>query len=295
VQVLKIENFINTSFVKGLLSMHRFNPKTIAIAKLSLFVLLFCLSSSTSFALDAAKHFNMACSPCHTIGGGDTMGPDLQGVSERRDNAWLKKFITDPMGMINSGDAIAIALLQEFENIPMPAQNLSDQDIEGILDYIEGAGAPPAPAAKTATTADDVTREQVEAGRAVFLGYTRFVHGGPSCLSCHNAGREVSLGGGTLGPDLTNAYSDYSDMGLTTVLSQISFPSMITVYLDKPLTEDEVFTIKAFLSTVDEGDDGSNGGDNGFIIRGLIGLVIALILINFIWLGRRKKTTYPKG
>src|SRR4051794_22190846 len=33
--------------------------------------------------------FTNHCAACHTIGGGDRVGPDLRGVSERRDHAWL--------------------------------------------------------------------------------------------------------------------------------------------------------------------------------------------------------------
>ena len=35
--------------------------------------------------------FKKMCAPCHTIGGGDHVGPDLRGVADRRDHAWLDR------------------------------------------------------------------------------------------------------------------------------------------------------------------------------------------------------------
>ena len=40
--------------------------------------------------------FSKMCAPCHTIGGGDHVGPDLLGVVGRRDRAWLVDFIINP-------------------------------------------------------------------------------------------------------------------------------------------------------------------------------------------------------
>src|SRR5215469_15302682 len=36
--------------------------------------------------------FRKLCAPCHTIGVGDRIGPDLRGVTQRRDHAWLSSF-----------------------------------------------------------------------------------------------------------------------------------------------------------------------------------------------------------
>ena len=40
--------------------------------------------------------FATHCSACHTIGQGDRIGPDLLGVTQHRDQAWLKHFIAAP-------------------------------------------------------------------------------------------------------------------------------------------------------------------------------------------------------
>lgn len=36
--------------------------------------------------------FASKCSACHTIGKGDKLGPDLAGVSARRERAWIARY-----------------------------------------------------------------------------------------------------------------------------------------------------------------------------------------------------------
>ncbi|MBI2073784.1 MAG: cytochrome c [Gemmatimonadetes bacterium] len=72
------------------------------------------------------KNFQTLCSVCHTIGGGRLVGPDLQGVSERRSEAWIIRFVQHSQELVAAGDPDAVALFQEFNRIPMPDQPLSD-------------------------------------------------------------------------------------------------------------------------------------------------------------------------
>ncbi len=39
--------------------------------------------------------FQAQCAACHTIGGGPLVGPDLLGVTERRENDWLIRWIRE--------------------------------------------------------------------------------------------------------------------------------------------------------------------------------------------------------
>jgi mono/diheme cytochrome c family protein len=86
--------------------------------------------------------FNQTCSRCHTIGKGRTVGPDLQGVTERRERKWLVKWILDPGEMIMSGDPIANRILEEFEGLRMPNYGLAEQKISDVLDYLESREEP---------------------------------------------------------------------------------------------------------------------------------------------------------
>lgn len=90
--------------------------------------------------------FQMKCTACHTIGEGIRVGPDLKGVTERRDLAWLKRFILEPDQMFREEDPIALAMLKEF-GIPMPNLGLTASQVETIIAYLKTAATETAPVA----------------------------------------------------------------------------------------------------------------------------------------------------
>lgn len=75
------------------------------------------------------------CTACHSIGKGKIAGPDLLGVTQRRDEEWLKKWLKSPDTMILT-DPIAKEMLQQYM-VPMPNLGLSDEDIDALIDYFE--------------------------------------------------------------------------------------------------------------------------------------------------------------
>src|SRR5206468_6348731 len=83
-------------------------------------------------AVKGKLSFESKCLACHSIAGGDKLGPDLYGVSKRRDAAWLGKWLKSPERMLQS-DATAKALLGKYK-IPMPNQNLSDAEIKEFVE-----------------------------------------------------------------------------------------------------------------------------------------------------------------
>jgi len=91
---------------------------------------------SFSQAPDGAQLFK-ACAVCHHIGKGRLVGPDLYQVTQRRDREWLIKFIRNSQEVVQSGDAYAVKLFEEYNKIPMPPAGLNDEQINAVLDYIE--------------------------------------------------------------------------------------------------------------------------------------------------------------
>ncbi len=79
---------------------------------------------------------NKGCSECHTIGGGVEVGPDLIGITEIRDSQWLRKMILDPEAMEQT-DPLAKKLYQEYEELGMPTEELTEEEVEAIIKYIE--------------------------------------------------------------------------------------------------------------------------------------------------------------
>ncbi|OEK03048.1 hypothetical protein BFP97_16640 [Roseivirga sp. 4D4] len=80
--------------------------------------------------------YNGYCVACHSIGSGNLVGPDLRGVNSRYDQGWLVSFIKSSQTMVANGDEKAIAVFNQFNNIPMPDQALSDDEIKGLLSFI---------------------------------------------------------------------------------------------------------------------------------------------------------------
>jgi heme/copper-type cytochrome/quinol oxidase subunit 2 len=103
-------------------------------------------SAHAGAADDGRVLFEQKCSACHTIGGGDRIGPDLHGVADRRPEAWLLRFITAPEQMIAAKDEVAVRLYEKYNRIVMPNLGLSERDARALLAHVVAAGAAAAPA-----------------------------------------------------------------------------------------------------------------------------------------------------
>ena len=77
---------------------------------------------------------NRGCAACHAIGKKQA-GPDLFAVHERRDPAWLRRWLKNTDEMLET-DSTARAMLAEWNNIKMPNLRLSDADVDALLHYI---------------------------------------------------------------------------------------------------------------------------------------------------------------
>jgi protein SCO1 len=81
--------------------------------------------------------FQNTCASCHTLGQGDKIGPDLMGVTERRERNWLTRYILLPDEVLASGDATAVALFKKYKKVPMPNLGLAKDEVKDVLSYIE--------------------------------------------------------------------------------------------------------------------------------------------------------------
>src|SRR5499426_1807553 len=81
--------------------------------------------------------YTKICAPCHTIGVGDRVGPDLRGVTQRRDRDWLAKFISDPAKMRARRDPVALELAARYPAVHMPRLGVSELDAGDLIAYLD--------------------------------------------------------------------------------------------------------------------------------------------------------------
>jgi protein SCO1 len=83
--------------------------------------------------------FQSRCGACHTVGKGDTVGPDLAAVTTRRERDWLVRYLKHPDQMLADKDPIAVALFEKYQNVPMPNLRLTEGEIAAVLSFLETA------------------------------------------------------------------------------------------------------------------------------------------------------------
>lgn len=243
--------------------------KNISLKGVFLFLILTYLPVS---AQTGEELFKSVCSSCHTIGKGNLIGPDLAGVHQRRNNDWLVSFIRSSQSMIKAGDPDAVAVFNQFNKIPMPDNNLSDDQILSIIDHIKslsgegaapggqqpaqtdslGAAVPQQAAPPPDSLAKMYTGDMADLGRALFSGKAPFVNNTVPCMSCHNINDQSLLGGGRLALDLTNSWTKLGPAGIGAILANPPFPAMKLALMNKPMTDEEITAIIALLKEADE-------------------------------------------
>ena len=97
--------------------------------------------TSQAMAVDLASRpgealYTRLCAGCHTVGGGDKVGPDLSGILGRRTRDWLVSFISKPEKVRAEKDPVALDLAARFPAVRMPAMGVSANDVADLLAHI---------------------------------------------------------------------------------------------------------------------------------------------------------------
>ena len=251
-------------------------------------------------AQDTAQGQNLYqtyCAACHAIGSRGALGPDLEGVHERREHDWLLAKIVEPGRLVAEGDPVTMELIDEY-GMAMAALGVTSDQAESILAYLEQfhvAEAPdPAATPDGPMEAPTYTDEQVALGGALFHGRTRLENRGPSCNACHNVDHPDVLGGGNLSVDLTDAYSRMGAPGVSGMMASAPFPVMRRAYEGRSLTDEEIQALTAFLQRVDQepGDPPAVAYGPMLLGAGAGGVLILMGLFTFAWRGRRRGALY---
>ena len=207
--------------------------------------------SAPAWADSGKEIFEKECSGCHTIGGGDSGGPDLKGVAGKRPVAWLERIIVAPDKLTADKDPVQLGLVKQYGG-EMPNLGISRKDANKIIAFLQDVSpaaspsgtAPPAePAPKPVETV--VTPELVAQGRALFTGGKAFANGGAPCAGCHSFWY-AGVPGGNLAVDLSARTEAAGEQGFRGMLKGLNFPIMRTMYAEKPLTDEEITALMAF-------------------------------------------------
>ena len=126
------------------------------------------------------------------------------------------------------------------------------------------------------------------------MGYVHFQNDGPPCMGCHNVGDYGILGGGAMGPDLTNVSSKRSPDEIASILSNSGTtisPVMQPIFTTHPLTESEQADLIAFLNA----SVGQPQSNREVLVIGisLAGFVAAVLLLGFVYRGRLRGVRRP--
>jgi mono/diheme cytochrome c family protein len=284
-------------------------------------VILLLIMNFQVYGQGGEQLFKQICSACHTINKGKLIGPDLSGVYNRRKTDWILSFVKSSQQMVKAGDPEAVAVFNENNKIPMPNNDLTNDQILSIIDYIKSqdkGGAAPAgqqaaqqpaqsPQKDTAAvkaqaqvpaqtpskaplqpspqpTADTTYKtELVPQGRALFNGNVSFANNAPPCMSCHNINDQSVLGGGRLALDLTFAWSKLGPAGIGAILTNPPFPAMKAALINRPLNDDEKTAVISLLKSVDERNNLNPVGQSGGILFFTIAFVAALFLLVHVY------------
>jgi mono/diheme cytochrome c family protein len=133
----------------------------------------------------------------------------------------------------------------------MPDQMLAPDQIDEILELIEKHSRTKKPFVPTSGRLKRrPVPKDVPAGMRLFTGQTKLAKGGSACIACHGATGVGSLGGGSLGPDLTDACRRYTEVELASILKSPAFPTMSKLFANHKLSDEEVVRLYAYLHSI---------------------------------------------
>ncbi len=223
---------------------------------------------------DGAAGYAANCASCHQPDGAGISGtfPPLAGNEAAADPAYVSDVIANGLSGPIEVDGVA------YDSVMPPVPALEGAELDAVVAYVvslasgsEGAGTDEPPTETTLPA--EPTVGDPDNGRDLFLGSNGLHNGGAACAACHVAGAEGNLGGRSLGPDLTTAFDRLGgEAGLTGWLGNPPSATMIPIFAERPMTEDETADLIAYLATTSAAD-ANDGPIDGLLFAALAGVI----------------------
>ena len=250
--------------------------------------IVFCLLTFYASSQDGADLFKRTCSPCHSIGGGRLVGPDLAGVTKKADKVWLTKFIKNSAGLIKSGNPAAVAIGKEYNNLLMPPFIGSENEVSAIINFIDSKGGS-AQSAAADTFLNAASVENVMRGKALFSGNLPLKNAGSSCITCHSV-HDVAGIGGSLAKSLNLSYFLLKGQGIKAMLQSPPFPAMTNTYAAHPLNDQEIYDLAAYLKNISQTmvKGQATRSTFPFLLLGIGGWCLFMLLLFGLWRLRKR-------
>ncbi|MGC8824503.1 MAG: c-type cytochrome [Bacteroidales bacterium] len=260
---------------------------------------VFCFILGNVYADEGEALFKANCAACHNIDGTPLMGPNLKNVTQVRQKAWLKKFITNSRKMYEEGDPEARAIIDKYNGSNMPPFSFTDQQLEMLINYLSGGASDDKQVGISDTidkkkSSEDMVKLQedryaIHKGFNLFTGKIPFINRGSACISCHNVSYERFDRGGSMARDLTHVFSrmNRNEEALRNVIRLMPFPAMAEAYKHYPLTQEEIEYLIIFLKHADSGSS-ETSLSSMLLLAGVAGLGILMIGLSILY--KRGKT-----
>lgn len=241
-----------------------------------------------------AELYQQQCAACHRIGQGKFVGPDLLNITEKRDRDWLIRFIRSSETLIKQGDSLAVAISEEYNGLLMPDADMTDSEIELVLQYIEEMSSDDVEMIDVPfeSIIADATPADIELGRRLFEGRARFANLGTSCLSCHGGPGDVIFTDKSYSKDITNTFAVMGEPGMTSIITNPPFPVMAASYKNNPLKPEEVRALLAYLDHASKAktDEVVYLTGSGFLAYSVLGAVALVFVFSLFWFKRKTES-----
>jgi mono/diheme cytochrome c family protein len=207
-------------------------------ALMVLFAVLSLLSlGQAAWAGDSAALFSEKCAGCHSIGGGNLVGPDL-APSSKWSATDLTKAVKDMEKNVGPLTSEEVDSLVEYLRTPA-AKKVSDPLIKPVQPQKEDVPA-------LADLSVAVESGSIARGASLFIGDQSFKNGGLSCVACHS----VDAAGGNMGPDLTAISEKMPPAALASACEHTPYKVMKEAYRDHAITHQEALDLAAYLGSL---------------------------------------------